>query len=711
MKKFIFPLAATLLLMACNEEEPKEPLIEKEDLAYPISSKIDHSDDYFGTSVADPYRWLENDTAADVEAWVKEQNKVSFGYLENLQGREEIRNRYEELYNYEKVSSPYKVGDNYFYYKNSGLQNQSVIYIQRGQDAESEVFIDPNALSEDGTITISLMGASKDNRFMAISRSEAGSDWSQIKVMDIESGSETNDVINWVKFGGASWWNDGFFYSRYPEPEEGMELSATNTFHTVYYHKMGTDQSEDVLIYENKDEPNLYHWADVTEDDEYLILYAAQGTDGYECHFKKLGTDGWDFTPLFTGFKNKSSIINHVDGKFLVHTDIAAPKYRLVAIDPDNTDSSSWTEIIPENDHLLEGSSTGGGKLFATYLENASTKVYVMALDGSGRKAIQLPDNTGSAGGFGAKMDEEKLFYSFTSFTYPSSIYEYNIASGESKPFYTPDVKFTPEDYESKQIMVKSKDGTKIPVFVVHKKGIELDGTNPTLLYGYGGFNVNMSPYFSTSNMILLENGGVYALAILRGGGEYGEEWHQAGMLLNKQNVFDDFISIGEHLIESGYTSQGNLAIAGGSNGGLLVGACMTQRPDLFAVAFPAVGVMDMLRYHRFTVGWGWIPEYGCADSSKTHFDNLYAYSPLHNLKEGTSYPATMVTTADHDDRVVPAHSFKFAARLQECHEGDNPVIIRIEEKAGHGAGKPTWMIIDEQADKWSFMFNNMSNN
>ncbi len=710
MKTTSIVTLAALMLVACGEpEKMEEPVVDNgPNLTYPETRKVDQTDDYFGTAVTDEYRWLENDTAPDVEQWVKDQNKVTFDYLHQLAGRDKIKARYSELFDYEKVSSPYKVGDNYFFYKNSGLQNQSVIYKQRGLDGEPEVFIDPNALSADGTITVDLAGASDDDKYMAITQHEAGSDWTQIRVMNIETGKETGDTLRWVKFGGAAWHNDGFFYSRYPKPAAGQEFSATNEDHQVYYHKLGDPQSKDQLIYRNAENLNLYHWCSVTEDNAYLILYAAAGTDGYECYFKDLSKPGWEFTPLFTGFSNKSSVLHHQDGRFLVQTDIDAPKYRVVSIDPKNTAKDAWIEVIPQKEHLLEGASTGGGKLFATYLENASNRVYKMNMDGSGVEEVKLPDNTGSAGGFGAKMEDKTLYYTFTSFTYPSTIYMYDIESGESTVFNRPNVKFKPEDYESKQVFYKSKDGTEVPMFIVHKKGLELDGNNPTLLYGYGGFNVSLTPYFSTSNIILLENGGVYAVANLRGGGEFGEDWHKGGMLADKQNVFDDFIAAAETLINKGYTSSDKLAIAGGSNGGLLVGACMAQRPELFKVAFPAVGVMDMLRYHRFTVGGAWIPEFGCADSSKVQFDYLHAYSPLHNLKEGVDYPATMVTTADHDDRVVPAHSFKFAARLQACHSGSDPVIIRIQEKAGHGAGKPTAVTIEEQADKWAFMFNNM---
>ncbi len=707
MKRIIFTLPVALIFFACNEDDQTSK--SRMTLNYPESRLSEVVDTLWAQAVPDPYRWLEDDNDPEVVQWVKAQNKVTRSFLDDIPFRNQIRDRYEALYNYEKVGQPYKVGDRYFIYRNDGLQNQSVIYVRNGRNGDDEVFIDPNQLSDDGTVTVSLMGASEDHKYIAITRNEAGSDWGQIRVINIETGDETGDVLKWVKFSGASWYKDGFFYSRYPEPKEGGELSAENTFHRVFYHKLGTPQEEDELIYSNDKAPNMYHWANTTEDKRYLILYASTGTDGYECMYLDLNDRMAGFTKLFSGFENKSSVIDHHKGRFLVTTDIDAPKYRLVSIDPKNPAKSAWKEIISEGEHLLEGVETAGGKLFASYLENACTKVYTMNYDGTDRRSIEFPDATGSASGFSGKKDYKTVFYTFTSFTYPTSIYEYDIASGESTLFYAPELDFDPEKFESKQVFYKSNDGTDVSMFIVHKKGLDPKGEAPTMLYGYGGFNVSLTPSFNVSNIVLLEQGGVYAMANLRGGGEYGEDWHEGGMLLKKQNVFDDFISAAEYLIKEGYTNSDRLAIAGGSNGGLLVGAAMTQRPELFKVAFPAVGVMDMLRYHRFTVGWGWIPEYGCADSSQVHFENLMAYSPLHNLKDGTSYPATMVTTADHDDRVVPAHSFKFAARLQAAHKGENPVVIRIDERAGHGAGKPTSKIIDEQADRWAFMFANMN--
>lgn len=698
---FLFLLA----MMSCQNTDDNSTM-KSINLEYPESRK-DSSvvDNYHGTDIKDPFRWLEIDTATEVEKWVKEQNKVTESYLSQIPYRKAIQDRYTDLFNYVKLSSPYKVGDYYFFSKNDGLQNQAVIYYQKGLDAEPVVFLDPNEISEEGTSSVNMLGFSQDDKYVAYSIQDAGSDWMEIHVMEIESKKKLPDVLEWVKFTGASWYNDGFFYSRYPEPEDGTELSAANEFHSVYYHKLGEDQSEDRLVYSNADNPKIYHFTGITEDRKYLILYASTGTDGFETHYMDLNNQNAGFKALFTGYTNKSRVIDNVGDKFLVHTDIDAPLYRLIEVDTKNPGKENWKEIVPESKYLMEGVSTGGGKLWVNYLRDARTRITRFDYDGSKKREIQLP-GMGSVAGFGGRKDDDHFFYTFTSFTIPTSIYKFDIASGESEVFFEPELKFDPKDYTEKQIFYKSKDGTEIPMFIVHKRDLILDGNNPTYLYAYGGFNVNMSPWFSTSRIILLENGGVFAMPNLRGGGEYGEEWHKAGMLQNKQNVFDDFIAAAEYLIDTRYTSREKLAIAGGSNGGLLVGACMTQQPDLYAAAFPAVGVMDMLRYHKFTVGWGWVPEYGSSDDPE-HFENLLSYSPLHNLKEGVSYPATMITTADHDDRVVPAHSFKFGARLQECHDGDEPVILRIETDAGHGAGKPTSKIIEEETDRWSFFFYN----
>lgn len=698
MKKY-GALFITLLLLACTAEKKMEENEEK--LEYPETRKEEVVDDYFGTEITDHFRWLENDTATETEAWVKAQNKVTFNYLENIPYRNKIKDRLTELYDYPRVSSPRKVGDYYFFYKNDGLQNQAVIYYQKGRDGEAKVFIDPNKLSDKGTIAINLLGASHDNKYIAYSQSNAGSDWTEIYIREVATNKQLDDKLEWVKFSGASWYKDGFFYSRYPKPAPGTELSGDNKNHSIYYHKLGTPQSEDVLFYNNETNPNLYHYGNITENQEYLIMYASSGTDGFETYFKNLKNDG-PLTKVCSGFANKTSIIDFYNGKFYAITDIDAPNYRLVSFTPDKFNQEDWTDVIPETEETLSSVSTGGGYLFANYLRNAQSEVVQFNYDGSKVRDIEFPA-PGSAGGFSGKRDYKTLFYSFTSFTYPTTIFEFDIATGESTIFNQPELKFDPSEFESKQVWYKSKDGTEVPMFIVYKKGMERNGNNPTLLYGYGGFNISLTPSFNVSNIVFLENGGIYALANLRGGGEFGENWHQQGMKEKKQNVFDDFISAAQYLIDENYTSSSKLAIRGGSNGGLLVGAAMTQRPELFAVALPAVGVLDMLRYQKFTVGKGWVPEYGSADSSKTEFDYLYAYSPLHNLKDGTKYPSTLITTGDHDDRVVPAHSFKFAARLQEAHNGKNPVMIRIETDAGHGAGKPISKIIEEQADIWAF--------
>ena len=702
LKSFIY-LFLLSLLTSCNTDMP-HTTTPKSQLDYPTTRKDSVTDDYHGTEVIDDYRWLEIDTSEEVKGWVTEQNKVTFDYLKDIPYREAIKERYEDLFNYVKLSSPFKVGGYYFFSKNDGLQNQAVIYYQKGLDGDPEVFLDPNAMSEEGTVSINLIGFSEDDKYVAYARSEGGSDWQEIHVMEIATKKKMDDVLKWVKFSGANWAGDGFYYSRYPVPADGMELSAKNEYHSVYYHKLGDDQSKDMKVFGNDKEPLIYHFCGVTESRDYLVLYASTGTDGYETYYKNLKNDG-PITPLFTGFKNKSGVIENVNDKLLVLTDIDAPKYRLISVDLDNPGKKNWNDVIPESNDLLQGVATGAGKLWANYLKDVTTRIYRLDYDGSNRQEIKLP-GLGTAGGFGGRKDDDHFFYSFSSFTIPNSIYKYDVKTGKSEEFFETSLKFDPADYIEKQVFYTSKDGTKIPMFIVHKKGLKMDGNNPTYLYAYGGFNVNLTPSFSTSRIILLENGGVFAMPNLRGGGEYGEEWHKAGMLHNKQNVFDDFIAAGEYLISENYTSKEKLAIAGGSNGGLLVGAAMTQRPDLFAATFPAVGVMDMLRYHKFTVGWGWVPEYGSSDDPE-HFDNLLSYSPLHNLKEGVEYPATMITTADHDDRVVPAHSFKFGAKLQEVHKGKNPVILRIAVDAGHGAGKPTSKIIEEEADRWSFFFYN----
>lgn len=698
-------MACAVALTSCNAPEKKAE-VKMEPVTYPQTKKMEVADDYFGTKVADPYRWLENDTATDTKEWVQAQNKVTFGYLEKIPYRNKIKERLTDIFNYPKYSSPFRAGEYFFFSKNDGLQNQSVIYYQKGLEGTPEVFLDPNKMSDDGTAAVSLLGFSKDKKYVAYAINQSGSDWQNIFVMEVATKKQLNDKLEWVKFSGAAWKNDGFYYSRYSAPVKGTELSQKNEFHKIYYHKLGDAQDKDVLVYEDKTKPLRYYGAQTTEDERFLLIYISEGTDGTECLYKDLNANDKDFGLLFKGFKFNYSVLNNDGGKLLVHTDDSAPNYRVVSVDPKNSAKENWKDVIPEDaKNLLQMAATGGGKIFGEYLKDVATHVYQYDYNGKMEREITLPA-LGNASGFGGDTDDKVIFYTFTSFTYPPTIYKYDIATGISDVWRKSDVKFNPDDYETKQVFYPSKDGTKIPMFLVYKKGIKMDGNNPTLLYAYGGFNISLEPNFSTSRLILLENGGIYALANLRGGGEYGEKWHEAGKLLKKQNVFDDFISAAEYLIKEKYTSSEKLAIQGGSNGGLLVGACMTQRPDLYKVCFPAVGVMDMLRYHKFTVGWGWAVEYGSSDSIE-HFTNLYKYSPLHNIKE-TNYPATMVTTADHDDRVVPAHSFKFISELQAKNKSANPTLIRIDVKAGHGAGKPTSKIIDEQSDIWSFMFYNM---
>lgn len=714
--RFHLSLSFTILILAASCGTPTDQDQQTSaPMQYPNTRTEPVTDTLWGVAVADPYRWLEDDRSPETEAWVKAQNELTQGYLQQLPLRGQLAEEFRALYNYEKIGMPRKVDGHYYVAKNSGLQNQSVYYRRAGLDSEETVFLDPNTWSEDGTITGSLAAASADEQYMALIRNEAGSDWQEIRVLRTDTGEELPDRITRVKFSGASWWRNGFFYSRYPEPD-GSDLSAENTFHSVYYHVLGTDQTQDILIFRNPDEPNRYHFGSTSEDEEFLVLNTSTGTDGNSIHLLDLRNwDGAtppaaeDFAEVVGGFSSRNSVVEVMEGQVYLLTDIDAPKYRLVqAPVATANDRATWTDFIPESEDLLEGASFAGGAWFAQHLHNACSRVTRYDAAGENGAVVELPQATGTVGGFSGKREATELFYAFTSFNYPTTVFRYEVATGESTVFAAPDVPFAPEDYVAEQVWYESKDGTSVPMFIVRKQDTPLDGQRPTYLYAYGGFNISLTPSFNPSLLLLLNRGGVYAMPNLRGGGEFGEAWHEAGMLLQKQNVFDDFIAAGEYLVEAGYTSPNRLAIAGGSNGGLLVGATMVQRPDLAAVAFPAVGVMDMLRYHKFTIGWGWIPEYGCADSTEADFQNLAGYSPYHNLQPGTKYPATMVTTADHDDRVVPAHSFKFAARLQACQAGSNPALIRIETNAGHGAGKPTAKIIEEQADKWAFMLHNM---
>lgn len=674
-------------------------------MRYPNSPKVDQIDKYHGIDVPDPYRWLEDPDSDESKAWIEAQNQVTFDYLQHIPKRESIKQRLTKLWDYEKYSVPFKEGDRYFYFKNDGLQNQSVLYTLTALDAEPRELLDPNKLSEDGTVALSGLAISEDGAWMAYGLSTAGSDWQEWYVRNIETGEDTTDRLKWIKFSGASWTHDhkGFFYSRYNEPNEATKLEDLNYFQKLYYHRLGTDQSEDVLIYQRSDQKEWGFSGSVTEDGRYLIVSVWFGTDPRNLIFyKDLSTPDSTVVELINTFEASYDFIDNDGSRFWFQTDLGAPRGRVIAIDITNPDRSAWQEVIPEAAETLGSVGVLNHQFVASYLKDARSQIKIFDLNGTFARQVELP-GIGSAGGFGGKRSDTETFYSFTGFTTPPTIYRYNMVTGESTLFRQPQVDFNPNDYETRQVFYPSKDGTQIPIFITHKKGLALDGKNPTYLYGYGGFNASITPSFSVSNLVWMELGGVYAVANLRGGGEYGEDWHQAGTKLKKQTVFDDFIAAAEWLIANGYTSSAKLAIGGGSNGGLLVGACMTQRPDLFRAALPAVGVFDMLRFHKFTIGWAWTTEYGSSENPD-EFKALYVYSPLHNLKPGTAYPATLITTADHDDRVVPAHSFKFAAALQAAHTGENPVLIRIETKAGHGAGKPTAKIIEESADRWAFL-------
>ncbi|MBO1057879.1 MAG: S9 family peptidase [Dolichospermum sp. JUN01] len=677
----------------------------KQPLTYPTISKSDQIDNYHGTVVADPYRALEDPDTEETKAWVEAQNQVTFSYLNEIPAREKIKQRLTKLWDYEKYGTPFKEGESYFYFKNDGLQNQSVLYTLPTLESEPRVLLDPNQLSEDGTVALSGIAISENGQLLAYGLSSSGSDWQEWKVRDIGTGEDLQDHLQWIKFSGAAWTHDhqGFFYSRYDEPNEKTKLEDVNYYQKLYYHKLGTQQSEDILIYHRSDEKEWGFGGNVTEDGKYLIISIWLGTDSKNLVFyKDLTNLNSEIIELINQFAADYSFINNDDHIFYFRTDLNAPKGRVIAIDTKKPTSENCQEIIPQAVETLESVGILNNQFVADYLQDAHSQIKIFDLKGNFIREVELP-GIGSASGFGGKRHDTETFYSFTSFTTPGTIYRYDMKTGKSKIFRQPKVDFNADEYETKQVFYESKDGTKVPMFITHKKGIKLDGNNPTYLYGYGGFNISLTPSFSVSLLIWLEMGGVYAVPNLRGGGEYGEEWHQAGMKEKKQNVFDDFITAAEWLIANNYTKPAKLAIGGGSNGGLLVGACMTQRPDLFGAALPAVGVMDMLRFHKFTIGWAWVAEYGSSENA-AEFTNLYAYSPLHNLKMGTAYPPTLIITADHDDRVVPAHSFKFAAALQAAHSSDAPVLIRIEIKAGHGAGKPTAKIIEEAADKWGFL-------
>jgi len=674
--------------------------------AYPVAKKGDQVDDYHGVSVPDPYRWLEDLDSPDTRAWVEAENKLTFGYLSTIPARERIKDRLTRLWNYERFSIPFRKGNYYFYSRNNGLQNQSVLYKVADLNSEPAILLDPNSLSKDGTVALSGISVSEDGKRLAYGLSSSGSDWQEWHVRDVESGADLPDLIKWVKFAGASWKKDGsgFFYSRYDEPKAETMMKGTNYFQKLYFHKIGTPQSEDQLIYDRPDQKDWFIRGSVTQDGNYLVINIGAGSDvKNRVYYKDLRAKDSQIVKLLDDFDASYNLIDNDGPVFWFHTDLGASRGKVVAIDTRHPERSNWKVVIPESQSTLEGVNLLNKNMFvASYLTDAHTQVKIFKTDGAFVRDVSLP-GTGSAGGFGGERTDKETFYSYTSFTTPPTIFRYDLETGKSTVFRQAKVDFNSNAYETKQVFYPSKDGTKIPMFITYKKGIKLDGNNPTYLYAYGGFNISTTPAFSVGNLVWMEMGGVYASACLRGGGEYGEEWHQAGTKLRKQNVFDDFIAAAQWLIANKYTSTPKLAVGGASNGGLLIGAVITQKPELFGAALPAVGVMDMLRFQKFTVGFAWISDYGSSDNAE-QFKAIYAYSPLQNLKPGTRYPPTMITTADHDDRVWPGHSFKFAATMQADQAGAAPILIRIETKAGHGGGKPTSKTIEELADRWAFL-------
>jgi len=676
-------------------------------IKYPVAHKDNVVDDYFGHKVSDPYRWLEDDNSEETAKWVKAENEVTNAFLAKIPYRDNIRKQLTNLWNYPKYSAPFKRAGKYFYYKNDGLQNQSVLYVQDNLDAEPRVLLDPNKLSDDGTVALSVARVSNDGKYLAYFVARSGSDWNEGYVLDINTGEKLSDHLQWIKFSGIGWDGDGFYYSRYDKPKAGDELSQSNEYHKVYYHKVGTPQSDDKMVYDTPDHPRRLSDVGVTRDEKIQYLTEYEASIGNSLYVRMNGDRHAEWKPVYTSFDKEFQVIDDMDGKLLVLTNYKAPRYRLIAVDPKHPEEANWKEIIPESDEVLDNASVVGGRICASYMKDAHTVLQLFQPDGKLTGNIELPEMGSASVLIGEKNDNE-AFYTFESWTMPNTIYQYDVATGESKVFRQPELKFNPKDFETRQVFYASKDGTKVPMFIFMKKGTKMDGTNPALLYGYGGFNISLTPYFSPARMVFLEQGGVYAVANLRGGGEYGEAWHEAGTKMHKQNVFDDCIAAAEYLVEKKYTDTNHLALMGGSNGGLLVGAVINQRPDLFRVAIPQVGVMDMLRYNKFTIGWSWAGDYGTSSDSEKMFKYLYAYSPYHNIKKGGHYPAILALTADHDDRVVPAHTFKYMARMQEYNDGKNPTLVRIETKAGHGGGKPTSKTIDEYTDIWSFVFYEM---
>ncbi len=695
MKKTVMMGVILSLAIVSNGQQP---------FKYPVTKKVNQVDDYYGNKVPDPYRWLEDDNSAETAKWVVEQNKLTQSYLSKIPYRNQIKDCLTNIWNFPKYSVPFWAGKRMLFYMNNGLQNQSALYIKDNPEAEQRLFLDPNELSSDGTVSIGTVSVSKNNDYVAFATSASGSDWQTIRIKKI-TGEMLEDQIPWVKFSSIAWFGNGFFYSRYEKPK-GSELSVKNEFHKVYYHKLGTKYTEDQLIYENEKYPLRNYTAMVTEDERYLIISETESTSGNALRVKDLRKQDSEWIVLVGDFNADYDLIGNADDDLYFHTNANAPRYKVVRVNPLNSNTPDFIDVIPQNDMVLQSTTMAGNRLVTVYMRNASSAAFIYNTSGQLEKEIEVP-GIGTMSSVSGEKDNSVVFMSFTTFTQPATIYKMDVNIGIPEVLFKPDMKHVFPEFITEQVFYPSKDGTQIPMFIVYKKGIKLDGTNPTLLYGYGGFNISLTPNFSISRMLFLENGGIYAVANLRGGGEFGKEWHQAGTILKKQNVFDDFISAAEYLINNKYTSSSKLAIQGGSNGGLLVGACITQRPELFKVALPAVGVMDMLRYHKFTIGWAWKDDYGTSED-KDQFYYLKGYSPLHNIRKGVKYPATLVTTADHDDRVVPAHSFKFAAALQAAQAGNNPVLIRIETKAGHGAGKPTSKSIEEAADIWAFTFYNL---
>ena len=697
---YLFLMSSSILMIAgaCNT---------KTGLEYPATEKDGTADTYFGREVADPYRWLEDDTSKATEAWVEAQNKITHAYLSQIPFRDRLKQRLTRLMDYERIGAPVKKNGKYYFTRNDGLQNQSVLYVKESLDGTTTIVLDPNQLSDDGTVALTGYSFSHDGKYLAYSIARSGSDWNEIHVIDLATGQHTDDHIRWSKFGGPSWQDDGFYYSAYDAPEEGKEFSDMNEYHTIYYHKLGNQQSDDRLAYRNPNEPQRFYYGEVSEDERVLFIIESGAENGNNVFMKDLVQKDAKEIQLTEDMNYMYEPIEVIDDRIYFLTNYQAPKYRIMAADIHSPKLDDWKELIPESESVLSGAQVIGGKFVLIYEKDASHHAYVYSLEGLQQHEVPLP-TLGSVY-FSGDKDDRETFYVFTSFTFPPTIYAYDIDTNESELYMAPNVAFNPDDYMTEQVFYPSRDGTNIPMFLTYKKGLKKDGSNPVLLYGYGGFNISLNPGFSTNRLPFLENGGIYAQANLRGGSEYGEDWHQAGIKMNKQNVFDDFIAAAEYLIRENYTNKDRMAIHGGSNGGLLVGAVVNQRPDLFKVAVPAVGVMDMLRYHKFTIGWNWASDYGTSEDNRDMFEYLYAYSPLHNIRnDGTTYPAILITTADHDDRVVPAHSFKYTAALQAANTGNAPKLIRIETNAGHGVGKPISKVLDENVDIYSFIMYNL---